>query len=121
MTYSADPDSWLLQKPADLDLHCLQRQGISGFSRTRVNILPKTKRQLQRNCFLYGNLSVMCQKTLQNNTQNLITLQSVQVAEQVALLALDHGMGSWVRMLLEVIKLIHLIAQTSPWCRNFQT
>ena len=44
MANSADPDqlasliSWLLQKPADLDLHCLQRQGISGFSRTRVNI-----------------------------------------------------------------------------------
>ena len=34
MTNSADPD----QKPTDLDLHCLQRQGISGFSRTRVNI-----------------------------------------------------------------------------------
>ena len=30
--------SWLLQKPADLDLHCLQRQGISGFSRTRVKV-----------------------------------------------------------------------------------
>ena len=29
--------SWFLQKPTDLDLHCLQRQGISGFSRTRVN------------------------------------------------------------------------------------
>ena len=29
--------SWLLQKPTDLDLHCLQRQGVSGFSRTRVN------------------------------------------------------------------------------------
>ena len=29
---------WLLQKPTDLDLHCLQRRGISGFSRTRVNI-----------------------------------------------------------------------------------
>ena len=29
--------SWLLQKPTDLDLHCLQRQNISGFSRTRVN------------------------------------------------------------------------------------
>ena len=29
--------SWLLQKPTDLALHCLQRQGISGFSRTRVN------------------------------------------------------------------------------------
>ena len=30
--------SWLLQKPTDLGLHCLQRQDISGFSRTRVNI-----------------------------------------------------------------------------------
>ena len=29
--------SWLLQKPTDLDLYCLQRQDISGFSRTRVN------------------------------------------------------------------------------------
>ena len=29
--------SWLLQKPTDLDLHCLQRQGIMGFSRMRVN------------------------------------------------------------------------------------
>ena len=28
--------SWLLQKPTDLDLHCLQRQGISEFSRTRT-------------------------------------------------------------------------------------
>ena len=27
--------SWLLQKPTDLDLHRLQSQGISGFSRTR--------------------------------------------------------------------------------------
>ena len=32
MANSADPD----QKPTDLDLHCLQKQGISGFSRTRV-------------------------------------------------------------------------------------
>ena len=31
--------SWLLQKPTDLDLHCLQRQGVSGFSRTRVKIM----------------------------------------------------------------------------------
>ena len=34
-------DSWLLQKPTDLDLHCLQRQDISGFSRTRVNSVVK--------------------------------------------------------------------------------
>ena len=32
MANSADPD----QLATDLDLHCLQRQGISGFSRTRV-------------------------------------------------------------------------------------
>ena len=30
--------SWLLQKPTDLDLHCLHRQGISWFSRTRVKL-----------------------------------------------------------------------------------
>ena len=30
--------SWLLQKQTDLDLHCLQRQGISRFSRTRVKV-----------------------------------------------------------------------------------
>ena len=30
------PSERLLWKPTDLDLHCLQRQGISGFSRTRV-------------------------------------------------------------------------------------
>ena len=32
MVYSADP----YQFASDLDLHCLQRQGISRFSRTRV-------------------------------------------------------------------------------------
>ena len=34
MANSADLD----QKPTDLDLQCLQRQGTSGFSRTRVNM-----------------------------------------------------------------------------------
>ena len=28
----------LLKKPTDLDLHCLQRQAISGFSRTIVKM-----------------------------------------------------------------------------------
>ena len=50
MANSADPDqlasseanqiSWLLQKPTDLGLHCLQRQCISWFSRTRVKSWP---------------------------------------------------------------------------------
>ena len=34
MGNSADPE-----KPSDLDLHCLQRQDISGFSRTKVKLL----------------------------------------------------------------------------------
>ena len=33
MTNSADPDQLASQKPTDLDLHCLQRQGICGLSR----------------------------------------------------------------------------------------
>ena len=32
--------SWLLQKPTNLNLHCLLRQGIPGFSRTRVFKTP---------------------------------------------------------------------------------
>ena len=36
MTNSADPDQLTSSEPTDLDLHCWQRQGISGFSRTRV-------------------------------------------------------------------------------------
>ena len=33
-----------LKKPTDLDLHCLQRQGISGFSRTRVKLIQDNKK-----------------------------------------------------------------------------
>ena len=36
MANSADPDQLLLQKPTDLELHCLQRKDIFRFSRTRV-------------------------------------------------------------------------------------
>ena len=37
MTNSADQDQ-LIQKPADLDLQFLQKQGISCFSRTKVKL-----------------------------------------------------------------------------------
>ena len=33
--------SWLLQKPTDQDLHCLQKQSISGVNRTRVKFLSR--------------------------------------------------------------------------------
>ena len=40
---SADPDQLASEKPTDLDLHCLQKQCISGFSRTRVKIKRQAK------------------------------------------------------------------------------
>ena len=36
MVKGAEPGQLAFQKPPDLDLHCLQGQDISGFSRTRV-------------------------------------------------------------------------------------
>ena len=37
MTNSVDPDQLASSETTDLDLHCLQRQDISGFNRTGVN------------------------------------------------------------------------------------
>ena len=57
--------SWLLQKPTDLDLHCLQRQGISGFSRTRV------KRQGSvRKMVIVTNLRGLVQNTFTQKNKN---------------------------------------------------
>ena len=50
MANSADPDQLASsQKPTDLDLHCLQRQGISGFSRTRFNKIFQHHPYLEKN------------------------------------------------------------------------
>ena len=64
--------SWLLKKPTDLDLHCLQRQGISRISRTRAN---------RGSTFLRGyNLIIVVQgeskvnKFIGYDTQNLSNL-----------------------------------------------
>ena len=59
MANSADPDQ-LAQKPTDLDLHCLQRQGKSGFSRTRVNLQNKTSDKVHKHTYicLFGNILV---------------------------------------------------------------
>ena len=54
MANSADPDQ--LEKPTDLDLHCLQRQGLSGFSKTRVkfsNAFSITALILNKSFLLY--------------------------------------------------------------------
>ena len=38
MTNSADPDQLVSWKSTDLDLHCLQRWGISSFGRIRIKL-----------------------------------------------------------------------------------
>ena len=74
--------SWLLQKPTDLDLHCLQRQGISGVSRTRVkrtmNAVKSTLFPLLNNSFcatfsasLLGKKIMSNQKSLSQHKQKL--------------------------------------------------
>ena len=60
MANSADPDQLASSKPTDLDLHCLQRQGISGFSRTRYNFLPCLSYNLNNSISLSGNVSKNC-------------------------------------------------------------
>ena len=43
MTNSADPDQLLLQKPTDLDLHCLLRQGMSCLAREGLSLFSLKK------------------------------------------------------------------------------
>ena len=49
--------SW--QKPTDLDLQCLQRQGISGFSRTRVKYDYSTKLIPQKSSLLHSYVELL--------------------------------------------------------------
>ena len=53
--------SWLLQKPTDLNLHCLQKQGTTGLSRTGVksaSARPTTYRQ----CHAKKCLAFLCEQ-----------------------------------------------------------
>ena len=56
MANKADPD----QKPTDLDIHCLQKQGISRFSRTKVNtmkVMSSGAKSMSGSC--YGQIQQM--------------------------------------------------------------
>ena len=66
--------SWLLQKPTDLDLHYLQKQGISGLSRTRINF-----------SLSFGNKFFPFRvdpfsKGSQNKFERVTSLESVQIS-----------------------------------------
>ena len=62
MTKSADPNqlaSLEVKKPTGLDLHCLQRQDISGFSMTRVkNVERGVKSSVSNSKFKTGIIQI---------------------------------------------------------------
>ena len=68
MTSSAEPDQLASSEPIDLDLHCLQRQGISELSRIRFKN-NKYSKKIQftniLNIYVFGALS---QKETGDNT-----------------------------------------------------
>ena len=66
--------SWLLQKPNDLDLHCLQRPGISGFNGTRVKWAFRSQMfsDMFQVCYclvgynvLFGNVTLTSEQNIQ--------------------------------------------------------
>ena len=71
--------SWFLQKPTDLDLHCLQRQGISGFSRTRVYTSSKVKSNKTISVQYY----LICMGRIHKKQFFLATVQTVNVINRV--------------------------------------
>ena len=58
--------SWLLQKPTDLDLHCLQRQGLSGSSRTRIKLDSQ-----HAICSIRNNITISENVTMSEHSQQL--------------------------------------------------
>ena len=49
-----------IQKPTDLDLHCLQSQGISGFSRTRVKTQNEFELVIVNELSVFESLKFYC-------------------------------------------------------------
>ena len=75
MANSADPDQLAsLQKPTDLDLHCLQRQGISGIGRTRV------KTHIQVIIWTCSNLRIDKPSNVGVRIPGLITVRLIHMA-----------------------------------------
>ena len=62
--------SWLLKKPTDLDLHCLQKQGISRFSRTRLNWAVSCEKVSSSNFLHIPKVSSVCSPFKQSIISN---------------------------------------------------
>ena len=76
---------WLLQKPTDLDLHCLQRQGIFGFSRTRVKLAKliqtnpylSKKKKKRKNSILRLIITKITLKICKGTQENYININMI--------------------------------------------
>ena len=82
--------SWLLQKPTDLDLHCLQMQGICGLSRIRLNAIYQffIKLFLDNEMFIFEGYGAF-------NNRICKTYQSASIFSVRILYRSDHGHTSW--------------------------
>ena len=67
--------SWLLQKPTDLALHCLQRQGKSGFSRTRVKIIVVLGKDKNKSATYFTHITFLPYSIVWGLYQILLTFQ----------------------------------------------
>ena len=83
MANSADSD----QKPTGLDLHCLQRQGISGFSMTRVKRRLQSIYELQLVVLIEHNLWEII--TVRKLNRDPIWSQNVQTSDPVTFFVLS--------------------------------
>ena len=61
--------SWLLQKPTDLDLHCLLRQGMSCSAREGLSIVYTSVEEVQLTSFLAVHIRYM--QPLLGDTRNM--------------------------------------------------
>ena len=79
--------SWL-QKPTDLDLHCLQKQNISGFSRTRVNVKCINREQTEPHILLPFYLMEF---TIRIGTSYLLTILVLKFEIVHSTIGIKHG------------------------------
>ena len=103
--------SWLLQKPTDLDLHCLQKQDISGFSRTRVKV--KTSMSCDAKNLIYLIQCSGCQEEYIGETgdtlHHRLTVHRQQIRDaRLRMLFVSGHIEDWARNQLVKFRILPL-------------
>ena len=97
--------SWFLQTPPDLDLHCLQRQHISGFSRTRVKITQNEDHStIKTSCsqFQMFSLIMVCPKILYTKVSDKMAYTNSVDPDQTA--PLVWSVSTLLAILLSILR-----------------